>query len=278
MTTPQVAINNLERSLKYAEDRLESNTNMYQKGIDHILKIRQLAYDILQCTEEILELQNVDMKSLKKTKKKVKKPKESSKKQKEVKKSGQVKTSDPYLDTKFKQLENLEKKLDPRYNIPRVYKQVTANTANKPIDDFKSKECYELSNIISEYFSVRFDPKYDPNHIHLFRRENFGEYLMSFIVTYIECGFDNNLKKFRKEIEKFISSVKHGHEKYTLPRICASSFFSIRDRTYEPNDNVKTLINRMWCQLLNAGYNEFCYEASIEDKYKPEFVLGTFIR
>lgn len=73
----------------------------------------------------------------------------------------------------------------------------------------------ELSNMIDEYFSVRF--AYNRHDGHKFYPELYREYLSAFTIGYAHAIVKGELNSFRDEFKTWVDDVKSGKNKYSAP-------------------------------------------------------------
>jgi len=126
---------------------------------------------------------------------------------------------------------------------------------------FSDPEMKRFAKILSSYFSIRFNAKYDPNHIHKFDRKQFRNYLASFIFAYGQSFEWDETSEFLCECEDWLNQVKAGNVKYSFPRSVGYMFFSIKNGDILSTLSEKALENsrRIYEELWLQGLDEFGY-------------------
>lgn len=101
---------------------------------------------------------------------------------------------------------------DYKILIHEINKSITETyDPNSPIHD----NVVELSNMLDEYFNVRF--AYNRHDGHKFYPELYREYLSAFTIGYAHAIVKGELDSFRDEFKTWIDDVKSGKNKYSAP-------------------------------------------------------------
>ena len=262
MTTPQVVINCLKRSLNYTEGKLDSSSTFYKKGVENLKQIRSLALKVAACADEILKQYDEGLEDNTIC------IEEHVPSLNEKKAAGIIKP----------EVHKVAEDVNPLANIPKTYKSITRSVASMPIDDFCSESSYRLAQVLSMYFYLRFDSRNDPDHIHHFRRDNFKDYMMAWVVTYAHYEASGDVEAFFDEAERFCKRIRSKKERYTLPKMCIGNFFLIRDQELELEAEIFDIVEDAWSDLWISGYREFYFVDTVPSDYLPERDLESFIK
>ena len=147
-------------------------------------------------------------------------------------------------------------------NFIRDFKKISKEVHNLPVEKFSSPEVKLVSDLIFDYFDIRFNKKYDPSQIHWFSREKFRDYLASIIIGYSQALVDGKSYKFYDDFENWLNDIKETPSKYTLPLNCSIIYFNIlnvkpSEVTYHLDREVIETIIQLWNELWTLGYYKF---------------------
>ena len=111
-------------------------------------------------------------------------------------------------------------KIDLPKNYTKDYKLIIHEINNEIQKTYNTKSpiydnVTELSNMLDEYFSVRF--AYNRHDGHKFYPELYKEYLSAFTIGYAHSIVKGELNSFRDEFGTWLDDVKSGKNKYSAP-------------------------------------------------------------
>ena len=282
MTTPQVAISNLKRSLQFTLIASESDSKLYKKGVAHIEEIRDLAIAIAKVSVGILSEYGVPEPEPLFEREEVETKEKYIKNQKNTNKSleEQVKDASKYAKSHKEEIkksisESCQATSLDLASIPKVFKTVAHKTSDVATEEFKFPQTKAIATVVSQYFGLRFSAKNDPNHIHKFRRQNFRDYMLAWVIAYSDYNLNGKSSTFRGETDKFFDRVKSGKERYTLPKFVANYFFKIvNEGILDLNVETRAAAMSIWNDLWVHGYNMFESIDSIPTEYLPDSIMN----
>ena len=228
MTTAKVALNGLQRSLKYAEEQLESQRSLYNPGVENFEEIRRLAQKIVDLTDEILQISE-----------------EMEKQEKVIEKEVVVKK---------KEVEIIDDEVPQ--NFSKDFKQVLQNVASLPLTDFSSSKIKECADFCNEYFNVRFSKRYDILNLHKFNLKDFKNYLYSFLLTFADYYESSQFIEVVSSCYDWLEDVKSGNVKYTMPKIVSQTYFQVVKGGEYDSIDLKSF-ELIWDELWELGYEVF---------------------
>lgn len=152
-------------------------------------------------------------------------------------------------------------KIDLPKNYTKDYKLII-HEINKGIQetyDTKSPihdNVTELSNMLDEYFSVRF--AYNRHDGHKFYPELYKEYLSAFTIGYAHAIVKGELDSFRDEFGTWINDVKSGKNKYSAPSSVGWVFRDLSNpKTATPDayidKNTIIVAQLLWGQIFDKN-------------------------
>lgn len=142
------------------------------------------------------------------------------------------------------------------------FKQVLREVHTLSVEKFSSPEIKLVSDLVFDYFDVRFNKKYDPNQIHWFSRKRFRDYLASILISYSRSVVVGESFKFYTNFENWLEDIQKSPSKYTLPVNCSSVYFNIlvkdASQVSEYLDiEVVQKFKEIWAELWELGYYKF---------------------
>lgn len=142
------------------------------------------------------------------------------------------------------------------------FKDILRKVHNLPVDKFSSPEVKVASDLVFDYFEVRFNKKYDPTQIHWFSREKFRDYLVSILIKYSQSVVAGESFKFYDDFENWLKELTECPSKYTLPLDCFEIYYNL----LEPDPahisvSLKLeeldVFKKIWSELWELGYHKF---------------------
>ena len=147
-------------------------------------------------------------------------------------------------------------------NFIRDFKKILKEVHALPVEKFSSPEIKAVSDLVFEYFDIRFNKKYDPNQIHWFSREKFRDYLVSILLGYSQSMINNTNFEFYDDFMNWLNDIKKIPSRYTLPFNCFTIYFNViniepSDIAFHLDKEVVTVFYNMWNELWSLGYYKF---------------------
>ena len=302
MTTSHAALNGLQRCLTFTEEQRDSDSSFYSSGIEALKQIRDIATQIMLASNEALAKVGLDesLEIVKSTSSQLTNPEFILEEAAKVSEQTASQVVNQIFSVVFNQFNgnsqqnvlieqvdtfqssasaNIEVKpeVDPEILDVEVedskkssrshseiydYKKILAEVANLPISKFSSPQIKTGAILVSEYFDVRFNKRYDVHQIHWFSMEKLRDYLVSVLLGFSESVVKGQYQEFCSDFKLWLSEIRENSSKYTLPANCASIFFEILNK--DPNSVSKQLSNEalsyfddMWSELWKLGYYKF---------------------
>lgn len=285
MVSTQSAMNSLNRVLEYVNQTADVTT-MYQKGVENLKQIREIASQILRQTDNMLQLvDEFDPQPIQthsdEALVKIASEAASSAVINVLNQLNIIGEQNIHADTviQYNSVESTEidekPQAVPNSNITK-YKSIIKEVSEIGEDSFASELSYNCASLCNMYFNTRFNLTYDINRIHRFDKKQLKNYIASIIIAYADSYESGGLVEFESEVYNWCQEVVKGVVRYTLPKSAATIFFKIiKNQPLEISKESIQTAKQIWNDLWILGYSKLntkCLKTPSE--YLPVYDLS----